>query len=422
MSLLAIAYCAMTVLMIIYNHIKLHRAFNALNVYLITWSAMVALYGMRLINYYTTAYITWIVVFVATILVFSGFHLGRRIEVLSNGDNDSIDEDKLKRAIIKTSLFSSLAIIPNTFFLIQRYGINLLSKTTEIYYDNITGNATFSIPYISAVVYVACILAGIYFAAFGFNKILVLPVALAMLAILPSGSRGWLILSVFFIILPMLMIKGNRANTEERIKKQNKIMIIIAVIAVLALFIVLTINRSKNLDPTIYQFISPRMLPVACAAPWVFKLYQYFASPVGVLNAFLINPTFYFGENTFGVFYNLFNKFGFDFQYSRYQTFYHIPIETNVGTWLLELSHDFTVLGMFIVVFLFAMLVGYYEKKAILTRQVNDILLATTLETMLIMSFFVWYLREGTMVVVILTCLFFKFKTNINMRKTKITI
>jgi len=414
MSIAAIAYCGMNILFVIYNKMRFHRVLNTLNIYLVIWLSMVGLYGLRLINYNNTSVITWIIVFISTVLVFIGYHLGDRTKIMNTTvpyEFRERDERKLRKSIIHTSLFSMIAIIPNIAFLVQRYGINLLSKTTQIYYDNINGFAPPNIPYIGAVIYVACILVGIYFALFGFNIVLLLPTILAMLVILPSGSRGWLILTVFFILFPVIALKKRRTGIiSSKKKKQNKRRIILVVVAILTLFICLTINRSKFLDPGIYQYISPRMIPIAYVAPWLFKLYQYFASPVGVLNAFLEDPTFYFGENTFNVLYNFFNKMGFDIKYSRYQPNYNIPIETNVGTWLLELSHDFTIIGMLFVIFLFSFIVGYCDKKALFSKQISDVVIATVLDTILAMSFFVWYIREGTMIVVLLVCILLKSK------------
>lgn len=419
MGIVTFLYCLVCIFMILYNYKKFNKLLISINIYFMIWITMIVLYALKLIKYYDLSVQTWLVIFLATILVFAGYQFGTRIKIRGVSKKSNITEKSLKKSLYGTSAIAMIAIIPNTFFLMQRYGINILSKTTQIYYDNIAGVAPMSIPYLSAFAQVSCVFAGMYFISYGFKWFLGLPVLLAMISILPSGSRGGLILTVFFIIMPIiLMMKKSQINFKKEKKK-----IIFIVIVVLMLFVVLTVNRSSQLDPEIYKYISPTMLPVAYASPAVFKLYQYFASPIGVLNAFIEKPEFYFGGNSFGVLYNFLNKAGMNFQYSRYQKFYNIPIQTNVGTWLRELMQDFSVVGMFIVVFIFCAFVGYYEKRALIYKQKEDLLLASVLDTIFVMSFFVWYFREGTMMVIVLTCIAFrvlKFKIRFGFHSKKL--
>ena len=369
---------------------------------------MICFYSLKWINYYDLSAKTWIVLFATLITSFAGYNMGWVVRINSVTDNENLSEEKLKRTIIRISGLSMLAIVPNTYFLIERYGFNLLAKTSQIYTDNLASNGPTNIPYLAALAQVGCVLAGIYFISYGFHLVILLPVSLAMISILPSGSRGGLILTVFFFLMPILLMKE---EAKAIFKKEKKKIVMIA-IAIIALFVLLTISRSTKLDPAIYQHMSNSMVPIALALPSVFKLYQYFASPVGVLNAFLDDPTYYFGGNTFAPFYNVLNKFGMHFQNSRYQDFYDIPIRTNVGTWIRELIQDFDIIGMIIVVFIFCLIVGYYEKRALTYKQRDDILLSAVLDTILLMTFFVWYFREGTMMVIVLTCIAMKFTGN----------
>ena len=422
-NVLTIIYCIMCLCMFAYNYMKYGKILNALNVYLIVWLLMVLCYNMKLILYYDLTALTWILIFASTVLVFLGYRLGSRIKAIGKRTTETEDasdgafnERSLKKIIIITSLISMVAIVPNTLLLIQRYGINLLSKTNQIYYDNIAGGAPFSIPYLAAFAQVSCVFAGMYFAKYEFRLIIALPIALAMISILPSGSRGWLLLTVFLFLYPAVFFKNpvpynvkvmRRKMNKNRLFKK-KLILIFSMTIILALFLVLTINRSRDIDPELYNYLDSKMYEITRTTPWITKLYQYFASPIGVLNSFLQEPEFYFGKNTFSVIYNFLNKFGFDIDYSRYQDFYNIPIKTNVGTWIRELVQDFNIVGMLIVIFVFSVLVGYYDKKARRYKQKDDVLLATVLDTILTMSFFVWYLREGTMAVIILSCIIIK--------------
>ncbi len=407
---LALLYCLLCLGLIVCNTIERKKLFNALNIYLLIWAMMVLLYNLKWILYYDLTSTTWIMIYLSTISVFVGNLFGvhkakkhiQKCNTISAADIDLISKKRLINSILITSLIAAFAIIPNIFFLMEKYGLNILSKTSEIYYDNLNGKAPLSIPYLGAIIYVSDILAGIYFSRYGYKSFILLPIILSMLSILPSGSRGWLILAVFMFIFPyFIMPSFQKANKKATRKNRFKLAILIMVVCML--FIILTINRSKNLDPQILQFMSPEMKIFAQKMPSVYKLYQYFASPIGVLNEFLKCPDFYFGKNTFAVLYNFLDKFGFDVNYSRYQTFYSIPIRTNVGTWVLELIQDFGIWGMFIVIISFAFTVGYFEQMSNVCLARKYILWSTVFNTIFVMSFFVWYLREGTMIIIILT-------------------
>ena len=239
-----------------------------------------------------------------------------------------------------------------------------------------------------------------------------------MLAILPSGSRGGLILSVFFFVLPQCLKRKQtiRPQLSKKQQKKKRKRIVLLVVAIVLLFVVLTVSRCVQLDPNIYHYMSENMYSIARVAPAVFKLYQYFASPIGVLNAYLQHPDFYFGGNTFGPLYNMINKLGGGLQYSRYQKFYDIPIRTNVGTWIRELCEDFGLIGMFLVVLLFSMLVGFFERRTVKYQNRDDIIMASVLGTIFVMSFFVWYIREGTMQVILLACIIMRLLSSVTIK------
>ena len=407
---LAIVYSLLCLIFITCNTIETKRLFNALNIYLVIWALMIVFYNFKLILYYDLSWLTWTIIFMSTIIVFLCYTVGthcaksyiKKHKIVTN--RDWLSKKKLAKSILITSLIAACAIIPNIILLMARYGLNILSKTTQIYIDNVTGNAPFSIPYIGAIIYVSDVLAGIYFSQFGYKNIILIPILLSMLMILPSGSRGWLILAAFMFVFPCFLLKKPKnLKVKRRKARKNLLLFIITIILLGGLFILLTINRSQNLDPSAFQYMSPKMITIAKKLPWVYKLYQYFASPVGVLNEFLKAPEYYFGKNTFAVIYNFLNKFGLDINYSRYQAFYCIPIETNVGTWLLELTQDFGILGMFIVISSFSFAVGYFECMSNLCVNRMCVLWSAVLDTIFVMSFFVWYLREGTMVVILLS-------------------
>lgn len=373
---------------------------NTLNIYLIIWSAMLVLYQLKLINYFELSVRTWIVLYTTTILVSISYTFGRSvyIEDSSSSIKPEFEEKELKKIILIFSLISLIAIIPNTINLINRYGLNLLSATSEIYYDNLSGIAPNTIPYLGYFSQAACVLSGICFAKYSYNKILPIPIILSVINTLPSGSRGNIILTIFLTMLPFIILKAKKTKISKKSKKRA----ILLIIALIIFFVMLTINRSQNIDTQTIQTLSGKRAEFALSYPAIYKMYQYYTSPLGVLNAYLNNPKFSFGSNTFLPLFGLLNRLGFNIKYNRYQEFYLIPIRANVGTWIRELSIDFTVPGMYIVICIFSFIVGMNDKIAHVKRTVNNVYLTSILDTILIMSFFVWYFREGSMIILLI--------------------
>lgn len=380
--------------------------FNALSVYMVIWALMLIFYHLKFINYPDLSNTTWIIIFTTTFIVAMGNILGKCLK-LNPATYDVVEtnQDTILRIIKILTVISLFAIVPNTLWLIQRYGIHVLSKTNEIYYANLRGEGTRTIPYIGYCAQAATILAGTHIALYGFKASLLVPVFLSVVNILPSGSRGNIIISILALLLPYLLLKNNNKSKQEdqtlQDKRGNQQLRILAV-AMVILFIIMTINRSQGITSNTFSYMSNRMVSVATRNPALYKLYQYFTGPVGVLNAFLEKPEFAFGQNTFATIYNLLNRLGANIEVSRYQTFYMIPFRSNVGTWIRELISDFSYFGMYLVIFIVSIIEGYLEHKAHISRRASDVYIATIMAIILIMSFFVWYIREGSMVMLIL--------------------
>lgn len=421
MILLALVYCMICAITAFINTTICKRKINILNVYLLIWSMMVFLYSIRIIRYYRLTPKTWFVLYIGTLIVSVGYMLGNQIKVKRINYGMMQEEQEkvfLKKMIFSFSAVSLFAIIPNTIILIQHYGWDFLTKTSQIYYDNLSGIAPKTIPYLGYFSQAGAICAGIYLAKYGVSKVVVMPIVFSVFNIFHTGSRGNIILTILFALIPML----NEIEKKKRRKANRKTLIAIFLLlsAALTVFLLLTINRSQDIQSTVYLYVSDYAKGIVDGFPAIYKLYQYFTSPIGVLNMYLENPEYAFGTNTFGVIYNLLNKFGMNIDYERYQTFYYVPISANVGTWLRELIMDFGILGMILAVFFFSVLVGYSEKNSIKINDVADRFLSILLQTIFIMTFFVWYFREGFVYVILISYFVMKIVSGRFSKKIKI--
>ena len=408
-------YTLFCVILFAFNSSVTRNKLNALHIYLTIWVCMVILYNFKIILYYDLSLWSWITLFLATGTVSMGYICGKRLKVVSkkhhvNRNKDATAEKRnLSSYILLLSGISMVAIVPNTMGLVNRYGINLLAKTTQIYYDNLNGVGTATIPYVGFLSQAAVIFAGIYFVKYKYRHFLLIPMVLAVINILPSGSRGNLILTVLFLIIPIVILSQKRktgAICKSNIKLKKLVPLITAVVIV---FTILSINRAQGIQSSVFANVSKYAVNMIENIPAIYKMYQYFTSPIGVLNAYLSQPEYSFASNTLGPLINQLNKFGANFEYSRFQTFYNIPISANVGTWIRELIMDFYYPGMLIVVFIYSCLVGYKEHVAQITANDFDLFIATVYDTILVMSFFVWYFREGFLWVILLTYCLLRF-------------
>jgi hypothetical protein len=377
------------------------KRFNPVSIYSLIWVIMLVTYELKLIKYYDLSTITWIVIFSFQIAYSLGCYLGgipfrfmkcqdfKKFHSSSNKNLDiiSVKMAKLKNIILILSIISALAIIPNFINLIKTYGTNVLALTAKIYHDRLAGSQGFEmIPYLGALSHLAVILSGIYIRRFGLKLFLVIPFLLLILNSLPSGGRSDLSLGLLYLIFPILI-----SPTKIRFNKKQKFGI--GIILTLLIFVFLTITSNKSGWHVVTEDMSPMMVTLVEYNPSIYKIYLYVSSPIGVLNSFLVNPSYSFGINSFGFIISILNKFGAELSYERYQAFYQIPVSVNVGTYIREIIQDFSYLGILIILaygFLFGKL--YYSFT--INQSFFSEIMVIVLSVIIFMSFFVWFFRE----------------------------
>lgn len=369
------------------------RIVNPVSLYVVPWLLSVSLYELKLIKYLDLSLATWFV-----IILFQSIFFACCFVFKSNGKEKSwgycrsLDKTSMFWSIIVLSLFSSYAIIPNFVIFLKFYGISFLSKMNEIYQNRIDGTGPYNtIPYLGSFVYFCVVLTGIYFKKFNFRLPLLLPLALALIDSIQGGGRFGLILTFLLFIIPYICVKNDEKNAvRKRNLKKSLIRIVPLVSVLLVAFLIVTKVRSSWIEEN--EYMSDTMKALVRFSPSIYKIYEYFSSPVGVLNVYLENPKFSFGTHSLSFFISILNKLGCNLPYNRYQEFYYIPIYTNVGSYIREIVQDYSFFAPFL---LFGFTVLFSKAYALLQKNspFGEILFSI-MGVSVFMSFFMCYYRE----------------------------
>jgi oligosaccharide repeat unit polymerase len=355
------------------------------------------LYELKLIKYYDLSLTTWTVIFVMQILYVLGCYTA--IKITKHGGKSLLLNKNRKvqklimRIIVIITLVSGTVIIVNITQYFRMFGYDLLSQTNELYSFRLTGSEGINkIPYIGVFMFIALIFSAIYTTQYGFKKFFIVPIVLIVLEELTSGGRASLILA------PLMFI-GVLFATEIKKTNFSKMQIGLVLTLVGVLFFMISSNRTAGTDNSYSSEFLSRMTN---GNNTVYKLIEYITSPVGTLNAYLENPTFSFGQNTFLTLYNFLNKIGYNIEIPLYQENYYVPMRVNVGTMLREIIEDFTIAGAALVIFL----VGFcfsrsYLKFKTTSSYVYGIWVAVLFQTVCF-SFFDWRFRSSAEWIVLL--------------------
>lgn len=383
-------YTILCVSAIYLSYRKYKKILNPLSLYIFIWLLNVLLYELKLIKYNSLTYKTWVILFLNIIFFSLGIFMKKRSCSLIE---EKFTKDNMIRIILFLCVLSGIAIFPNLFFCIKRYGINLLKMTTYIYADNVSGNGINTIPYLGSLAMLGVLFSSTYFKLYGFNKYLLLPYIMVILDILPTGSRGNLILVLVMSIIPFIF---SNSNSKKKSKKQILILSSICLVFVM-FYSIFTYNRRPDTpnDP----YVTDEMVEINNYVPLFHKSYEYFTSPVGVLNEYLKKPRFIFGINTFSVERNILNKFGIPVRYEHTQPVYETPLPTNVGTWVKDFYEDFTVVGLFLCLFGIAYLLDklYISLEKGIVYQV----LFNFLSMLVYLSWFYFFMRQGSVTIML---------------------
>ena len=391
-------YVLMNVLLI-HLSLKFYRALvNPISLYSITWVIITVLYEVRLVAFYDLTLTTWVTIVAFQVSYTIGCLFGKMKHPPTVDGISPQSKVSLGGTIIRLSLLASIGSISNFLIAVRRFGFNLLAHTNQLYAARMSGDIGSGVPYLGAFVYPALIFSGIYLARYGFSRIVILPIVLGILDSLKSGGRLGIFTCMFLFIVPIVLQKGAKRNhglPKTVSSKSTKLRVGIILLMFILLFGVLTSNRAAGVS--FNPYMSTRMADLVVRNPTMYKVYVYLASPLGVLNEFLRNPSFSFGGHTFLTVYNLLNRLGAKIPVSQYQAFYFVPIKSNVGTYIRELVEDFTLPLALVVAFMTGLVFSYNYSRFKSRGSYLNLIWASTFSLVIFFSFFMWNFRSSSM-------------------------
>lgn len=385
-----LGYCILSVIFVLIS-IKYYSVFlNPISIYSIVWIFAILIHQSGLIYYNELLPRTWIFITISYIF-FCGFSLLHKPNSFPEMTSVKDDRNIIKKYLIITLLIASLGILSSIVNIISIYGTNLLYNLTNIYAARVYDNVDFQvIPYVGSFIYIALPLAGIYVRRFGVSIWIMYAFVLIALNSLTSGARAGIVFSLLLFVYGFTL-SGNKSKVRVK-TKSNKIGLYIGSLILVAFFVIVSQSRAAGnqlpyATDVFYKYFGDNAL--------LYKLFAYVANPVGVLNEYLKECDFYFGKNTFLPLYNIIAKFGIIDRIDQYQSWYSVPADCNVGTWLRELIEDFTWAGAIIAVSIFSYITSKVYIKSIKLNQTSSIIISSILLMMVTLSFFDWKLRTS---------------------------
>jgi oligosaccharide repeat unit polymerase len=370
--------------------VEYKKTINPITIYAAIWVVIVGLYEIRMVNYFPLSNTTYLIIISFFIIYSFGNLLGHKIVKISRKPPFAKDiyEKKLFQVIMLTMFIAAIAIVPNTFILIQKYGVlGLFSSTVEIYYEREFGTGLSTIGYFSPVIFTSLIFVSVHIKKFGLKKSFLFVFILAIMNVMTFGGRNNIIISLFSVIIPLFAF-----DNKIKLTKKSKIWIGLGISVFIIVFSI--INNARANVTTVSNFVAQQYSVLFQSNQGLYKIYTYMTGPLGYLNSYLQDPYFSFGANTFLPIYKQLVKVGFDIELMSSLPFRNIPISTNVGTYITELIIDFSIPGAFAFILIFGFLVGVYAKRIEKYESLSSYFIVTMFLLLIMMSFFMWYMRS----------------------------
>lgn len=379
---------------------------NPIAVYAMVWIVTILLHSAGGVAYDPVSDQTYFVVLGFSFILFLGALVGVRgrsrvqpsqleWQVHIHGRQH---QQRLWRAILVCAIISSLAIVPNFLFSLATYGwTGLFNDSYQVYLDReagLGGAAPLS-TLLPPFAYIGCVLAGVYFRRHGARLLLVFPIGLALLHALSFGGRNSLLIPAICLLAPNLVIPR-----ELRRAGVGRAWVWLLAGAAVALFSF--INASAERATVVGAYAADWLMSMTEQFDGVYKAYVYLTAPLSVLDQYLSEPFELFGVNTFFPLFSVLERLGVDVPVWRTLPSYQVPVQANVGTYLMELLIDFGMFGAIVVVALIGFAVGRCW-RTLRERDSTPVGVGLTVLTLLLaLSFFMWYGRTPNIWVLLL--------------------
>lgn len=372
---------------------------------MIIWTLSISIHESGLISYYEITGYTWSIILYFQLIYISGCLLGKRLSKFyfkSKYKKRDFNERRilLLKWIIIFSVISAISIIPHVVTTIRTYGVNIFENSSTIYFDSISDSDTTGIFNLAGLSAVAITFAGIYVSEFGFNKIILFPLSLAILDQLSNGSRGFLINCLLLFLAPILIKLGNKNNKDKSNLIKNKFSIRTKIVILLPIIILLfmTVSRNANLKDTFIElpYASEFLRDIGNNNNIIYSVVFYLSGPIAALNEYLKNMKYGgFGVVSFRLLYQILGKLGMvsndiPLGTAFIGTFY-TPVPSNVVSYIGFLIYEFKIFGALIATFMAAFVFSFSYVKSIKNNSLFYKTVFSVFYTLFTFSFFASY-------------------------------
>lgn len=401
---MAFVYLLICIAFSLFSHNYFKKWVNPITAFCLPWGLMLFCYDLKLVKYYDLDVETYLVVLIGTVVFFMSCLIGANLHPLTlvitkyghNQVDMSIVEKKLKLWIIILSSAAVGVSILRLIGLVGQYGWDFYNQLARIYGEKLLGiysNSAFEIPYSGFLIVTAVTLAGIYFSNYGFKKILLIPLIVLLAQPILGGTKQVIIEGAILIAFSVLLSK-------HRNFKINKLFLIMSTLLIVSMIFFVTSQRINYISEwSVQTYATPGFQAVIDEVPALYQIYTYFSSPVGVLNAYLMNPNYSFGGNTLLPLYNLLGHFDPDLAGVRFQEFYSIPIQVNVGTMFREFIQDYHYIGAASFLAVYGGISGNLYRRYLVLEDMSSIFLNSMFLMATFMSFFTWMFRDANLLI-----------------------
>lgn len=414
--------------------------FNHVSLYAGIWSGTLALFELRLINYYPLELETWIVIVTGSLAFVCGA-LTVALARWATHKSDVISRDAptmqgrvpfkreqvlLERVLWVLIIVTLLAALHSWYVLVQRFGSvsNVLVRGALLYSLRVSEGIPGTIPYLSSLCLTATLLAGVYTAKIGRVRLVaILPIVICTLVDFSNMARALMIMAAITYCTGYFMT-SKEAVFDPKMRPSfslQRVVMVVVVIALLGAGVEL-VRSTRHVNENIAG--ATRALQRLQGASFITPtIYLYLTAHHGVLNQYMKHDDekHFFGANTFAPMYRVLAKLGFDTHVKQYQRSYRTPVGTNTGTYLRELHADFGIAGVFFAPFLLGWITSFFWYRFVDTRRYMHLAVLGYLQVLTAMSVFYLATLAGSLLVYLIGSLVVGYLLDSKIRRSSNT-
>lgn len=367
----------------------LGRWLNPLTAYSAVWGTTLVLNRLRLLQFDPIAPSAWLLIAgAAAVFWLGGLSAGVVTRLGSDPGRHArlLNTRTLERVILGLSAVAAVAVAVEVREVIATFGsftVGILAQANLLYQARLQGELT-SIPYIGALTYAACALAGVHVATTGkLTWVAILPLVLTVVHGLASMSRaGTYFAGIIFATAFLQWIRDRRVLARA----VKRLVVVVGLLLVTAGLV--SANRGLTVD---LPGQDPAMDRVARYLPLFPSFYATLAAPPVALGKYLESDRREhlgrFGQYTFAPVFRALNRVGLVEGVRYYEAGYYTPTYINTSTYLKNAHQDFGVAGSLVFVFVLAFVAVWLMNRAETRGSLASTMVLAHLYAVILLSF-----------------------------------